>query len=544
MDHTRAVTHSALWAAYGDALGFITERADTASLRRRIGPGPLKGLQTWKRLIGGKFGVTIELPRGTYSDDTQLRLATSRCIDGAGHFDVEAFAKVELPVWSSYSLGAGLGTKAAAAWLANPNANWFSNFFSTEKARYVEGGGNGAAMRVQPLVWAAGFRTTPDAWKLNVIRNAICTHGHPRGIAGAMMHATLLRHTLEFGDIPGEDQWRQAVREISEIPSLINKEHDLNVFWVPVWEQKAKDNLSTAFDKVRVECERDLKTIASIHCGSPAETYEAILREVGAHTPEHLGSAVKTSLAAAALSWTFRYDSPVDALLCAATCANSDTDTIATMAGAMLGAVCLDPPPTEVQDEEYIRNESKRLAAISCGNNVTAFQYPDLLSWQAPRTQLDVVTIDSNGALMVAGLGEATPVGERFCARSGGACWQWLRLPFGQTILAKQRPNLKASPRPRPRDERTTQGEKENPMNEIRQAQLFKPPPTGTPSSPNLDDLTTQAIRSGFDTAMIGGHILQLSALPNGIELAVAYASIVAKARKARVDAGKKSKGE
>ena len=56
---------------------------------------------------------------------------------------------------------------------------------------------------------------------------------------------------------------------------------------------------------------------------------------------------------------------------------------------------------------------------------------------------LDAVSI-RNGSLMVEGLGEARPVGNRIEARSNdGTCWQWLCLRFGQSIFAKQRTSLK-----------------------------------------------------------------------------------------------------
>ena len=96
---------AALWAAYGDALGWISELTDSAGLRRRTGDKPLTEPVAWRRRIGGRSGVTASLPQGCYSDDTQLRLATSRAIRSDA-FDVEAFAKVELPVWLSYGLGA------------------------------------------------------------------------------------------------------------------------------------------------------------------------------------------------------------------------------------------------------------------------------------------------------------------------------------------------------------------------------------------------------------------------------------------------------
>src|SRR6185437_7951231 len=104
---------SMLWAAWADALGFISELTDDAGLRRRLQGKPLTEPVQWTRRIGGKFGVEMTLPSGCYSDDTQLRLATARAVHGAG-FDVEAFARIELAIWPAYALGGGRATKAAA----------------------------------------------------------------------------------------------------------------------------------------------------------------------------------------------------------------------------------------------------------------------------------------------------------------------------------------------------------------------------------------------------------------------------------------------
>ena len=78
--HGAKVRRSALWAAYGDALGWISELTDEAGLKRRTAGGPLCRPVQWKRRIGGRSGVTTLLPQGCYSDDSQLRLATSRAI--------------------------------------------------------------------------------------------------------------------------------------------------------------------------------------------------------------------------------------------------------------------------------------------------------------------------------------------------------------------------------------------------------------------------------------------------------------------------------
>ena len=125
----RKVINSALWSAYGDALGFISERVPEALLRRRVKSDKVTETIKWRRRIGGRFGVDVLLQAGSYSDDTQLRLATCRAISADGHFDAEAFAKIELPVWVSYALGAGRSTKTAATSLSRDGVAWFSNFF-------------------------------------------------------------------------------------------------------------------------------------------------------------------------------------------------------------------------------------------------------------------------------------------------------------------------------------------------------------------------------------------------------------------------------
>ena len=144
------VVGSSVWAAYGDALGFISELTDEAGLLRRTQGVPLVEPVSWQRRIGGRQGVNVVLPAGCYSDDTQLRLSTARAI-GPNGFDVEAFAKVELTVWPSYALGGGRGTKAAATSLAKDQIAWYANTFKG----WTDCGGNGAAMRIQPHVWSS-----------------------------------------------------------------------------------------------------------------------------------------------------------------------------------------------------------------------------------------------------------------------------------------------------------------------------------------------------------------------------------------------------
>lgn len=107
------IRRSSLWAAYGDALGMMSEFKGPKGVLYRTNGAPLREPIEWKRRFGPPGHLIVRMPRGCYSDDSQLRLATGRAI-GPDGFDVESFATVELPVWMSYALGAGRASKLAA----------------------------------------------------------------------------------------------------------------------------------------------------------------------------------------------------------------------------------------------------------------------------------------------------------------------------------------------------------------------------------------------------------------------------------------------
>ena len=80
-------------------------------------------------------------------------------------------------------------------------------------------------MRVQPHVWAAVNLRNKPSYLVDVIRNAICTHGHMRGIAGAVVHAVSLAYVLEHGRVPTEAEWSSFTDDIRSIPSQIGRAH-------------------------------------------------------------------------------------------------------------------------------------------------------------------------------------------------------------------------------------------------------------------------------------------------------------------------------
>ena len=428
---------SMLWAAYGDALGFVSELVDRKGLERRTRGAPLDHLMEWKRRIGGRRGVDVLLPAGCWSDDTQLRMAVSRSIGGHG-FDVETFGRVELPVWLSYALGGGRASKAAAKNLGKPSTLWYANTF----ASWANAGGNGAAMRIHPHVWAS-----PDldgGYMLDVIADSVCTHGHPRAIVGACFHAATLAHCLGTGTIPDSDTCVDIADHVGNALHLIEDHPTLGPTWSGLWERETGERLSDAWHLTVGELRGAIKNAADgvEATDSLDATYAGIVSRLGLRVREQQGSGILTTVAAAVLAATA--SKAHEAVASAANAIGTDTDTIASMAGALLGA-CDEAgdPPEQPLDTSYLESEADRLAAVSRGEQADNHTYPDLLTWSAPATQADALVSDK-GDLAVEGLGPATRLQEEaiYTARRDFA-WEWVRTNFGQTLLIKRRPDVK-----------------------------------------------------------------------------------------------------
>lgn len=539
-----AVVRSALWAAAGDALGWMTELSrGTSNVLFRTGSEEVKETVDWQRNLSSR-GPRVDLPAGTYSDDTQLRLAVSRSIRGDGYFDVETFAKVELPVWPAYALGGGLGTKAAAVNLSRRSVNWFSNFFESSNQKYVSGGGNGAAMRIQPHVWSCKRLT--DEMMLNVIRDALVTHGHPHGFCGAMFHARCLAHTISHLSLPTASEWSAFVQDFSKIEFLIEHDPQLSAFWKAAWENSAGQTVSAAIEKMQHDAFEDVEKVHKV-LSQPSydEQYRDILKSLGCLTSAYRGSGFKTALAAAALA-LLHDDKPVEqALVAAANELESDTDTIATMAGALLGAVSDAEPVWAIQDREYIKDEACRLAKIAEGEAQSSFSYPDLGRWNPPAKQVGAVGFVET-SFAIAGLGVLEPVGQEYTA--GDAVWQWFSLPFGQSILAKRSATrvdtldtsqLPGQPnKPKNRNTNVTAenepGQASLPLKE-RGSQTRRTSSSDEKASDvrvdSIDVLTDRVIQSDFDDRVLGSALNQCIAQYQTVEAVIAFSSIIAKAR-------------
>lgn len=323
--------NSMLWAAWADAVGFISELVDAKGLKRRTRGASFDQPLKWTRRVGGRGGVEAELPAGCWSDDTQLRMAVSRTIGHRG-FDVEAFAKVELPVWPAYALGGGRASKAAAANLGRPDTLWYANNFDG----WVNAGGNGAAMRIQPHVWAAA--DLEHGYQRDVVADAVTTHGHPRAVVGALFHAAALAYAIQHRRSPDAAACLQIADGIAPVIDIFDDDRYLSM-WRARWEQAAGRMFLNEWLSTVAEL------IAALGAAGEASGYESLIDALQLRQEDQRGSGILTSVAAVVLAG--HGESIRSSMLASAHAIGTDTDTIATMAGAIAGAARPDEhPPT------------------------------------------------------------------------------------------------------------------------------------------------------------------------------------------------------
>jgi ADP-ribosylglycohydrolase len=534
------VINSALWAAAGDAIGWISELTNLDGLIRRIDDNYLLKPVSWKRKVGGYSGVTVSLPAGTYSDDTQLRLAVSRCIRDNGEFDIESFAKIEIPVWLSYALGAGRASKAAATNLMRKDVTWFSNFYSANNSEYVNSGGNGTAMRIQPHVWSSKG-LLERAYINSVVADSLVTHGHILAVCGAMLHADSLQFALVNNKAPDPTAIESMIDNFSSIVEVINQNYQLRNFWLPNWESLSQKKLEDEIESIKKETKDYLKKAvhANNKVSDSAECYKNAIRSLDCDKESRRGTATNTALASSLLCYYFSELSPYEAII---TCVNelgTDTDSIASMAGAILG--CYNEiPKWDIQDNDYIVKEAIRLSNISLGVKTQNFAYPNVNKWIPPQTQSDTLVIDEDGNYSVIGLGKVSAINSNSWNTKNHS-WKWMIFDYGQTILIKSKlddikivdsvkNNLIASVKnqsPKRAIEKTMEQSTfdYNIENDY--------PIHNNNNSLSLDDVTTSIIKNGFDEKEIGHYLIKFSE-KNGLDSCVAFAAIIGKAYLAR----------
>ena len=357
-----------LGAAVGDALGWPQE--DRSSIvggdaARRVQPA--LRFRDWERNAGGRFRPYREpVTAGTYSDDTQLLLAVGRaCLSGD---DWHGWLRqVELPFWPAYERGGGGAVlRAARAW-AEGQKPWAPTSAKTHAAakQYFAAGANGVAMRIAPHTVVTSAKPTSLLLLERCLLDGILTHGHPRALIGALVYAVGLRAALNGGATVNYGHFVEAAlseplwRDPNWFAHVVPQE------WQDARERVTGERTSAAWHAAGHEMEQLLHVaIDALASGSMAND-ERTLDAMGCFSKQR---GAGTITAAAALYVAARTAArPSSGLLRTAFLASADTDTLASMTAAVLGAVhgrgWLGGLDSTVQDAEYISRMARQLAA-------------------------------------------------------------------------------------------------------------------------------------------------------------------------------------
>ena len=357
-----------LGAAYGDALGWPNERPDKSKASRESGDRFHK-LRRWPRRSGGRFFPYEEIIKaGEYSDDTQLILCLSRSLlRGEKWFDF--YTQVELPFWSLYERGGGGATKRAInSWLAGVEP-WSPKRKSQDTRRYFEAGGNGIAMRVLPHVLYLSEKDFSEV-ATSIFLDGITTHGHPRALLGALVYGFALwsalrkESSLSYGELIGELISNKSVW--STLPS-----HDrVGSVWLGQAEKHLKD-YRKIWSSVKNEILEYLFICQSEISKGALSSDNDVLKKLECFNKKINGAGTVTAVASVYLASRYAAD-PLNGVITAAFAIGSDTDTIASMAGGLLGCIngadWLSPVKSDIQDFNYLEKTALKLNSHKSDN--------------------------------------------------------------------------------------------------------------------------------------------------------------------------------
>jgi len=229
--------------------------------------------------------------------------------------------------------------------------------------RYFDAGGNGVAMRILPHIL---FKADSDTYlpiAQNILLDGIATHGHPRALVGALCYGYSLwksiRRTeqLKFGELI--DDLLSNLEAWGTLPSnnLASSE------WLDIAHKHISD-----YQELWINTVHELTSYlsicqAGISRGSLTLDND-ILRSLHCYDPKVSGAGTVAAAAAVYLASRYAPD-PMNGVIKAAYEVGTDTDTIASMTGGLLGTISgiqwLSPLKTAVQDSEYLQAMAKAL---------------------------------------------------------------------------------------------------------------------------------------------------------------------------------------
>lgn len=315
-----------LATAIGDALGWPNEPRSKNRIKK---PKVVDHFVEWTRSSRNPRWHDEKILPGEYSDDTQMTLSVARSII-AGDWE-KFFAERELPFWLNYERGGGSALlKAAKSCNENKVQLWQTNFTQG----YFKAGGNGATMRILPHVIAAAKTHDITALMLNVVKDTLITHGHPRAFLGATCYAYALDYLLK----------KETVLEYGELVSaVIEGQKDwgaplnTDVFgdWLNIAHQHCEYDFFTEYENTRTHMVRQLEFIkASLKKGLILDDTK-VLTDLECFGKVN-GAGDVAALAAIYLASRYA-NNPALGIKVPAFSFGADTDTIASITGGLVG---------------------------------------------------------------------------------------------------------------------------------------------------------------------------------------------------------------
>lgn len=359
-----------LGAACGDALGWPNERVGKSKAPKQ--QGRLHDFRSWTRRSGGRFFPHEEtIEAGEYSDDTQLILCLCRSLL-KGESWWEFFTQVELPFWSAYERGGGGATKRAVESWLDGVAPWSSNRKPQDVKRYFDAGGNGVAMRVLPHILRLGEKDF-SVIASNIFLDGVTTHGHPRALLGALAYGFALwaafrkNSKLAYGELV-EDLIKNAeVWSALPSPSAIQ----------PEWKNQAERTLqgyAKLWESAKAEVLEYLEVCRTELAKGALSFDDDVLKKLQCFNSKISGAGTVAAIAAVYLASRHAAD-PINGVVKAAFAIGSDTDTIASMTGGLLGCIngsdWLSPVRQNIQDAPYIEKCASLLAGEQVDDKVS-----------------------------------------------------------------------------------------------------------------------------------------------------------------------------
>ncbi|MFY1690566.1 ADP-ribosylglycohydrolase family protein [Plantactinospora sp. WMMB782] len=290
--------------AYGDALGALTEFLPLAEIHRRYGPtGP-------RELVGEPARVT---------DDTQLALAVGHALREAGPAVtpevLEPLLRARFVAWArspENNRAPGMTCLRACGGLAE-GLRW-------QAATVAGSKGCGANMRVTPVGLVPGYDLDTLAGVAQL--QAGLTHGHPTGLAASELTAyavRVLRDGAALAELPGLLRDR-ALRQRTVY----------RADWLgDLWQRPGVADPVTFVGRGWDECLDALDALDAALASPDHGTDPCAATGAGWIAEEALATALFCAIRHA--------DDPVSALARGAT-TSGDSDSIACLAGAFVGA--------------------------------------------------------------------------------------------------------------------------------------------------------------------------------------------------------------